>query len=191
MEERALGQGCSQVILSQKSVSNMSAPMQEKFPLFSIYFLLFFYFFTCLCTETDVHEEFLLCRTCGHEVADGAHLTSVPSLLAIHQRNDTILGQPHVLIQLFKNPQGTTFEVVTVSDGDVIKHDQSFEEYTWFPGFSWQILICPRCAAHLGWYFSPLSEDSEQKSFLGLILQKLIHKSFADSILITPKSFKS
>ena len=49
----------------------------------------------------------LLCRSCGHDVANADHIVKIPSLLAKQARNDTILGVPGVLIQLFENPQGT------------------------------------------------------------------------------------
>ena len=35
-----------------------------------------------------------------------ANLNNIGSKLAIRQRNDTILGVKHCLIQLFKNPHG-------------------------------------------------------------------------------------
>jgi len=38
----------------------------------------------------------------------------IPSLLAKQARNDTILGMPGVLIQLFENPQGTYVFLVFV-----------------------------------------------------------------------------
>ena len=50
--------------------------------------------------------EFLLCRSCGHEVARAGDLVQIPSALAEQRRNDTILGVKDVLIQLFTNPQG-------------------------------------------------------------------------------------
>ena len=50
--------------------------------------------------------DHLLCRQCGHGVTSAEHLRRKPSPAAIRQRNDTILGQPEVLIQLFENPHG-------------------------------------------------------------------------------------
>jgi len=47
-----------------------------------------------------------LCRSCGHEVTNADDIVKIPSLLAKQVRNDTILGVPGVLIQLFENPQG-------------------------------------------------------------------------------------
>ncbi|KAI8764660.1 protein cereblon, partial [Biomphalaria glabrata] len=56
---------------------------------------------------------FLLCRKCGHQIAQAQHLFSMPSNMALRQRNDTIVNSNRVLIQLFKNPQEVYFELVT------------------------------------------------------------------------------
>ena len=50
--------------------------------------------------------NFLLCRSCGHEVAESKYFIRRPSALSKLNRNDTVLGVPGILIQLFENPQG-------------------------------------------------------------------------------------
>jgi len=40
--------------------------------------------------------------------------------------------------------------------------------FSWFPGWSWQIAVCGRCRAHLGWIFR-----SEGESFHGLLVDAI------------------
>jgi len=58
------------------------------------------------CACVDCVTDALLCRNCGHKVTHAEHFVKIPSILAKQVRNDTILGVPGVLIQLFENPQG-------------------------------------------------------------------------------------
>jgi len=41
-------------------------------------------------------------------------------------------------------------------------------EFTWFPGFRWQIVLCATCQTHLGWLFTGT------QSFFGLIATRLV-----------------
>lgn len=40
-------------------------------------------------------------------------------------------------------------------------------EFTWFPGYQWQIVLCTVCRSHLGWLFSA------DQAFFGLIANRL------------------
>ncbi|XP_032240211.1 uncharacterized protein LOC5514702 [Nematostella vectensis] len=125
--------------------------------------------------------------------------------MALRQRNDTILGVNECLIQLFKNPNGNYFEVITADAANIKQQGGAFTEHSWFPGYAWRIAVCPRCGAHLGWSFEdPLhtheemhrkektSHSSDSKySFVGLIYPNLIQQNYADSLIITPKSYRS
>ncbi|XP_064597013.1 protein cereblon-like isoform X2 [Liolophura sinensis] len=137
--------------------------------------------------------DFLLCQQCGHDVVRFDSVVSIPSILSYRQRNDSIHGKDKVLIQLFRNPQGSHFEVITSKDADVLKVDKAYSEDSWFPGFTWTIAVCPRCGTHLGWVFEAVENyvQSDKKSFVGLILDKLLHQNYAESLLIIPKSYKS
>jgi hypothetical protein len=42
-------------------------------------------------------------------------------------------------------------------------------EFGWFSGYTWQVGVCGKCFAHLGWAFSSKSGDR----FFGLILKQL------------------
>jgi hypothetical protein len=153
------------------------------------------YFMSELLADSSVSDGFLLCRSCGHEVTDSQHFIRKPSILAKRIRNDTVLGVQGVLIQLFENPHGKQFEVITSSSADVFRQDQAFGEHSWFPGFLWHIVVCPRCGYHLGWSFEPADHQQEKvdtdQTFIALILDHLLHQDFADSLLITPKFYRS
>jgi hypothetical protein len=148
-----------------------------------------YYLYRQLSADEDRAFDFLLCRHCGHEVTTSEDIFSQPSSNAIRMRNDTILGQTGVLIQMFMNPQGTEFEIITARAADVYRHDQAFSTHSWFKGYLWRNIFCPRCGFHLGWFFE--REGSGNSSFFGLILQSLLHQDFADALLITPKSYYS
>jgi cereblon len=40
-------------------------------------------------------------------------------------------------------------------------------EFTWFPGYAWEIAWCSRCGEHLGWRFTAVT-DGEPGLFWGL-----------------------
>ncbi|XP_015222680.2 uncharacterized protein [Lepisosteus oculatus] len=144
--------------------------------------------------------DLLLCRACGHEVALGSDLKFVASGLALAQRNGTAVGGRRVPVQLFQNPHGSRFRVVTLRRAAVRRHWPADGHFSWFPGYSWTVATCPRCHTHLGWGFQPSDwpdrvsdrefEDSEQ-TFVGLIVDKLLQENFAASLLMTPKTFQS
>lgn len=145
-------------------------------------------------------DSLMLCRSCGHEVANGSDVRFVPSRLALSSRNDTLRGGRRVTVQLFENPHERRFEVVTFRRAAVALHWPADKRFSWFPGFAWTIATCPRCKAHLGWGFQPDDwpdtvtasrfEESES-TFLGLIAHRLLTEDFASSLLMTPKSFVS
>ncbi|KAL6458687.1 hypothetical protein MHYP_G00321590 [Metynnis hypsauchen] len=153
-----------------------------------------------VCRGCSSSEGLLLCRSCGHEVALEKDLSFVPSRLALSHRNNTVIGERRTTVQLFENPQGFQFELVTFRKADVLKHWPADKHFTWFPGFSWTVATCPRCKAHLGWAFQPSDwpqtvtrqdfENSDQ-TFVALIVQRLLQEQFASSLLMTPNSFRS
>ncbi|KAI0242121.1 hypothetical protein LSAT2_014838 [Lamellibrachia satsuma] len=152
----------------------------------------------CNCANPKEEEEYLICHQCGHDITPASQLRGIPSKLALAQRNDTVLGIEGLLIQLFQNPQGARFEVITSARANVFKADQKYAEHSFFPGFTWQISVCPRCGYHLGWFFESRNDKHTTDecpgsllSFVGLILGRLVHKDYVDSLLITPKAYRS
>lgn len=89
----------------------------------------------------------------------------------------------------------------------------AFEEHSWFPGYAWRLAVCPQCGAHMGWTFEhPHQNDDKPQdehvhdhdkglgkdrnarkpySFVGLIYPNLIQENYADSLIITPRAYRS
>uniref|UniRef100_A0A3B3QPP9 Si:ch211-51h9.7 n=1 Tax=Paramormyrops kingsleyae TaxID=1676925 RepID=A0A3B3QPP9_9TELE len=142
-------------------------------------------------------DDLLLCRSCGHEVALDSDASFVASRLALSHRNITMIGDRRVPVQLFENPQGFQFEVVTFRKADVHKHWPADGRFTWYPGYSWTVATCPQCSAHL-WAFQPsdwpetVTEqqfDDSKQTFVALVIDRLLQENFAATLLVTPKSF--
>jgi hypothetical protein len=101
----------------------------------------------------ELDDQALLCSTCGAEVTH-------------RERSITINGRHN---HAFFNPAGIAFEIRCFSQapGVASQGDPSLE-FTWFPGYSWQVALCATCHSHLGWLFT------NGGSFYGLIANHLI-----------------
>lgn len=98
------------------------------------------------------NEEAILCAACGAEIT--------------HQRQAIVINTRHT--HAFFNPAGIAFEIrcFRLAPGATSLGAPS-AEFTWFPGYRWQIAICAACQAHLGWLFT------NGVSFFGLIAPHL------------------
>jgi hypothetical protein len=100
-------------------------------------------------------EARILCRQCGQ-----------------------IIGRPEDRIAVngahqhaFANPHGIIFEIAcfqTVTGCGYV--GETSTEFTWFPGYSWRIIICGNCLTHLGWLFSA----DGGHHFFGLVLDYIV-----------------
>ena len=70
----------------------------------------------------------------------------------------------------FVNPHGYDFRIgcFALAPG-CIGHGPATGEFTWFPGYTWQMASCRGCTQHLGWRFR-----SPRQNFFGLILDRLL-----------------
>ncbi len=74
---------------------------------------------------------------------------------------------------LCANPHGILFEIGCFSHGtNYVPASKPTEEFTWFKGYAWQIIVCINCLNHLGWIYT-LGDSS----FLGLILTNLVEEN--------------
>ncbi len=106
-------------------------------------------------TQPEQPREPLLCSTC---------LTRITWKDA-----STIVNGAHK--HVFVNPSGLVFEVgcfyktVNLSGlGPVTS------EFTWFPGYSWQTVLCSTCDSQMGWIY----HAGDGSVFFGLILDRLV-----------------
>jgi hypothetical protein len=75
-------------------------------------------------------------------------------------------------IHTFANPHGYVYriECYGCAQGIALAGAQS-TDFTWFAGYAWQVALCARCGAHLGWQFR-----SPEHAFAGLIASMLIER---------------
>jgi hypothetical protein len=103
--------------------------------------------------STDAGDDGLRCAVCEHRITDRAYRTS--------------RGGAHE--HTFVNPGGFTFHVACFVAAPGCKHiGETTGAFSWFPGWTWQIAVCARCRAHVGWIFRCGGEQ-----FHGLILAAL------------------
>ena len=97
--------------------------------------------------------EPILCRACDAQVSDRALLFAMDS--------DRIE-------RVFSNPGGYLHDIVTVRDAwSLTSASPPSTEFSWYPGYAWEIVLCASCAAHLGWAFSATT-DRQPARFYGL-----------------------
>lgn len=111
-------------------------------------------------TEEEIEEEqneeaYILCRQCGQPVT----------------RPDDRISVQGSHVHTFANPHGLVFEIAcfrsVIGCGYI---GPATDEFSWFSGYRWRIVICSACLTHLGWLFTSAGSDS----FAGLILDRLI-----------------
>ncbi|XP_065843968.1 protein cereblon-like [Oscarella lobularis] len=144
--------------------------------------------------QSESEKEVLVCRRCGKEIIRAADLINMKSQVADRQRNDTLLGIPAVLKQTFTNPQGSQFELVTAKRANFVSDTTAYAEHSWFSGYKWRIIGCPVCGFHLGWSFEATDKTkvgNAPEQFVGLILSRLLHEGFADSIIMKPRQYRA
>lgn len=73
---------------------------------------------------------------------------------------------------VFFNPSGDVFELgCFASAKNTIPTGPKTDEFTWFPGFQWQVVSCTGCATQLGWRYT-----GKGGGFFGLILSTLMEE---------------
>lgn len=94
-----------------------------------------------------------------------------------------------VLIQLFVNPAGVSFELLAskTASARARTHGSPIMTDSWFPGYSWQPVTC-KCGEHIGWKFTvnkdiTTTDSRDSLSFYGLILSK-VHSDKNDNVFL-------
>ena len=104
---------------------------------------------------TQAPPERLACRQCGQIITDASQRISIDGS---HQHT-------------FANPHGIVYEIgcFQAVTGCGAAGTPS-EDFSWFRGYRWRIILCINCLTHLGWTFN----NTAGHSFFGLILERLI-----------------
>uniref|UniRef100_A0A0A9YEK0 Protein cereblon n=1 Tax=Lygus hesperus TaxID=30085 RepID=A0A0A9YEK0_LYGHE len=72
----------------------------------------------------------------------------------------------------YVNPGGYVHDTITLSTAtNLIIISNPSTEYSWFPGYAWEIAVCCHCQKHIGWKFT--SKKLVPKTFWGLSRQSL------------------
>lgn len=70
----------------------------------------------------------------------------------------------------FTNPDAISFRIGCFHEArGLMKLGPSSFEWTWFPGYAWQVELCANCREQLGWLYR-----STGHTFHGLILDNLV-----------------
>lgn len=162
---------------------------------------LYFYFLVSVSSSGPEAVFYLLCKSCGHQVAVSSDLIFKKSPFTLQTRNDSSLFHSHdhhelekyqrepnatfAMVQLLRNPHGVNFELITLRQATLllINETESLED-TWFPNFKWTVALCPQCRTHLGWFFRSIYD---KESFVAIIMDKLLNSRYAESLVIEPK----
>jgi hypothetical protein len=114
--------------------------------------------------EAELQEEQdqgrrLLCSVCRQAVTSQG------------QRREVAGKSSHVCA----NPHGFVFEIGCFAKAWGCKGlGPQSTEFSWFPGYAWQIVQCSQCGSHLGWRFTAV--QAEGAGFYGLILDRLVEE---------------
>lgn len=105
-------------------------------------------------------EQALHCAVCGHRIT--------------RIKDRTLVNGRHLYV--FTNPLGVTYRIgcFRAATGCQPEGPSSFD-YTWFPGYSWQIQRCGSCHLHMGWRF-----QGDDSAFYGLVLKQLVESESGD-----------
>jgi cereblon len=99
--------------------------------------------------ESAGRSKRILCRWCGEALSD------VSAIFATSASGTA---------QTFLNPYGFLHEVVTVRWArSLTLSGPPTTEFTWYPGYAWEVASCGRCRAHVGWAFRAVSNEEPER----------------------------
>lgn len=68
------------------------------------------------------------------------------------------------------NPQGCLYRIRCFNSVEnVSPAGEPSQEFTWFPGYAWTVLLCRQCSQHVGWQF-----DAANARFFVLIVAQIV-----------------
>jgi len=98
-------------------------------------------------------DRVVVCGGCGHVVSSTAARTEIAG------------RHEHTCV----NPHGFVYHIGCYRSAPGLSgHGEVSDFYSWFAGYAWQIALCQRCSAHLGWSFT-----GTDPAFHGLIADRI------------------
>lgn len=99
-------------------------------------------------------HDAIVCRHCGAQVSSRRAFFSMDGESAS---------------RIFSNPYGLLHEIFTVRQAQgLLLEGPPTTEFSWFPGYAWEVAYCASCHAHLGWEFTAVDSRDEPARFWGL-----------------------
>ena len=100
-------------------------------------------------SKTTTDDDAVVCVACEHRITSRAYQIE---MAGAHEHT-------------FVNPGGIVHHIgcYALAPG-AIEIGDTQTAFSWFPGWSWQIVLCGRCRSHLGWIYRCAHEQ-----FHGLI----------------------
>ncbi|XP_028165725.1 uncharacterized protein LOC114356641 [Ostrinia furnacalis] len=141
-----------------------------------------------LVQYSNPFHELVLCRNCGNEICKTNHIISKSSPMSRHSFYDKVFFNQDILVQKFLSGLFFEYPLITTTES-TCKGVGEWEESSWFPGYESRLCVCPECGIYVGWVFRPIDlRLHSSEAFYGLILPYIIGESFADSLIIYPKT---
>lgn len=98
----------------------------------------------------------LVCSVCAQRITDEA------------LRTERSGAHEHT----FVNPGGFVHRVrCFAAASGVAERGEPSRAFSWFPGYTWQILHCSRCDVHIGWLYRAPGDV-----FYGLVAERLVER---------------
>uniref|UniRef100_A0A182JW43 Protein cereblon n=1 Tax=Anopheles christyi TaxID=43041 RepID=A0A182JW43_9DIPT len=114
------------------------------------------------------HMWYFICKRCESEIAN---------------YDDMFAMSKQGVQTSYCNPAGYVHDTLTVhktKENSTLPVDRPSTNFSWFPGYSWQIIVCANCRQHLGWKFVAEKKNVLPKSFFGLSGTNITVKSHGD-----------
>lgn len=102
------------------------------------------------------HMCYFICKRCANEIGSYNDIFAM-NKQGVQTSYCNPAGYVHETLTIYKTKENSTFTI-----------DRPSTEFSWFPGYSWQITLCANCRQHLGWKFVATKNNYLPKSFYGL-----------------------
>lgn len=126
-------------------------------------------------------SNFFICKRCKNHLAN---------------YNEIVPMSKEGVQSSYCNENGYVHETLTfrrmIEDSSYLV-DRPKTEFSWFPGYAWQILLCKSCSCHVGWRFTSTKKNLVPHTFYGLSRKSLTlsNKSSINSSTINEENTNS